>query len=338
LKRRQFLQSAAALTTGSLGLGMGLGQVFAQETGRMVFLTPQGFSLAFSAIMYGQSGGYFAEEGLDVHVEGGRGAAQTIQLVAAQQVDVSRTGGANYMIARVEQSAPVVAIATIAQTSPFFMISPEAAPIVDPQDYVGRTLGMASLGGSMEATLDLMLRRNGIDPAEVRRERIADTPAGYGMIEAGRLDGFFGNVSTATRLQAEGLPITIEPLRDGIPGQVYVVNDDTLTNRADELTAFMRGAYRAIQDMVERGDDLGPVIESMRSQFDIPGSDDTEVAIADLKGNRDLWVANGAENALRNDPEQWDEGEALLRAAGSLQSETELDLYTNAIWDAANAG
>ena len=84
---------------------MGLGQVFAQETGRMVFLTPQGFSLAFSAIMYGQSGGYFAEEGLDVHVEGGRGAAQTIQLVAAQQVDVSRTGGANYMIARVEQSA-----------------------------------------------------------------------------------------------------------------------------------------------------------------------------------------------------------------------------------------
>lgn len=338
MKRRQFLKSTAALSAGSMLPGIGVGQVMAEEAGRLVFLTPQGYSLAFSAIMYGQSGGFFAEEGLDVHVEGGRGAAQTIQLVAAEQVDISRTGGANYMITRIEQSAPVIAIATIAQISPFFMISPADAPIIDAEDYIGRTVGMASLGGSMEATLDLMLRRNGLDPAEVNRERVADTPAGFGLIEAGRLHGFFGNVSTATRLQAEGLPIAIEPVRDGIPGQVYIAHENTVAERPGELAAFLRGAYRAIQDMVERGNDLEPVIESMRSMFDIPGSENTEVAIQDLKGNRDLWIANGADNALRCDPDQWAEGEALLRDAGSITSESDLELYTNQFWDQANAG
>lgn len=338
MKRRHFLQSSAALASAAMVPGLGASRILAQEAGRLTFLTPQGYSLAFASVMYAQSGGFFAQEGLDVHVEGGRSAAQTIQLVAARQVDISRTGGANYMVARIEQAAPVVTVATIAQISPFFIISPDTAPIVEPADYVGKTLGMASLGGSMEATLDLMLRRNGIDPSEVRRERVADTPAGFGLIEAGRLNGFFGNVSTATRLEAEGLPITIEPLRDGVPGQVYVVHDEEIETHSDELAAFIRAEYRAIQDIAERGDDLEPVIESMRSQFDIPGSENTDVAIADLKGNRDLWVANGAENALRNDPEQWAEGEALLREAGSLVSESDLPLYTNEFWDRIHAG
>ena len=302
----------------------------------MVFLTPMGFSLSFSTVMYGHTGGFFAAEGLDFRVEGGRGAAQSIQLTAAGQVDAGRTGGANYMVARNENNAPVIAFATIAQVSPFFMISPADAPIVDPQDYVGQTVGMASLGGSMEATLDLMLRRNGLDPATVRRERVSDTPAGFGLIQAGRLQGFFGNVSTTTRLLAQpDLDISAAPVRDGIPGQVYVARDQDLAERRDEYVAFMRGAYNAIQDMVERGDDLAPVIESMRTVYDIPGSQNTEVAISDLIGNRNLWLANGAENALRCDPEQWAEAVDLLIEAGSLSGQPEAPLYTNDIWDAA---
>ena len=337
MKRRDFLAAGAAIgATPLLGQLAGVGQLMAQETGRMVFMTPMGFSLSFSTVMYGHTGGFFAAEGLDVRVEGGRGAAQPIQLASAGQIDAGRTGGANYMVARAENNAPVIAFATIAQVSPFFMISPASNPIVEPQDYVGQIVGMASLGGSMEATLDLMLRRNGIDPATVRRERVADTPAGFGLIEAGRLQGFFGNVSTTVRLLAQpGLDISAAPVRDGIPGQVYVATEAQLADRRAEFVAFMRGAYAAIQDMAERGDDLAPVIESMRTVYDIPGSQNTEVAVRDLAGNRDLWLANGAENALRNDPEQWAEAVELLIEAGSLSGQPGVELYTNDIWDAA---
>ncbi|MFA5580711.1 MAG: ABC transporter substrate-binding protein [Paracoccaceae bacterium] len=339
MKRRTFLSMAgaasAAAMTGSL---MSAGRVFAQGNGRMTFLTPQGYTLAFADILYAQSGGFYAAEGLDVHVEGGRSASQSIQLVAAKQVDVARTGGANYMVARTETAAPVLAIATIAQVSPFFIISDNTKPIVDPADYIGKTVGMASLGGSMEATLDLMLRRNGLNPADVRRERVADTPTGFGLIEAGRLDGFFGNVSTATQLGAQGLPITIVPLRDGIPGQVHVALEEDVNNRPEELAAFIRGTYNAIQDILAHQDDLTPVIQSMASAFDIPGADDLPVAISDLQGNIALWTENGAENVLRNDPDQWAEGERLLREAGQITTDFDGPLYTNEFWDKIHAG
>ncbi len=340
MKRRNFLAAGAAAASYPLiAPGMGIGRLMAQETGRMMFLTPQGFSLAFSTVMYGRTGGFFAAEGLDVHVEGGRGAAQSIQLVAADQVQAGRTGGANYMVARVENNAPVLAFATIAQVSPFFMISPSEDPILEPEDYVGKVVGMASLGGSMEATLDLMLRRNNLNPADVRRERVADTPAGFGLIEAGRLNGFFGNVSTTTRLLAqEDLSISASPVRDGIPGQVYVATEENLENRRAEFVAFTRGCYNAIQDIASRGRDLAPVIESMRSEFDIPGSDNLEVATEDLYANSQLWLTNGVENALRCDPEQWAEAVNLLVEAGSLSGQPEIPLYTNDIWDEANAG
>lgn len=340
MKRRNFLAAGAAAASYPLiAPGLGIGRVMAQGTGRMMFLTPQGFSLAFSTVMYARTGGFFAAEGLDVHVEGGRGAAQSIQLVAANQVQAGRTGGANYMVARVENDAPVLAFATIAQVSPFFMISPSDNPILEPEDYIGKVVGMASLGGSMEATLDLMLRRNDLNPADVRRERVADTPAGFGLIEAGRLNGFFGNVSTTTRLLAQpDLSISASPVRDGIPGQVYVATEENLENRRAEFVAFTRGCYNAIQDIAARERDLAPVIESMRTEFDIPGSDNLEVAIDDLYANSRLWLTNGVENALRNDPDQWAEAVDLLVEAGSLSRRPEAALYTNDIWDEANAG
>lgn len=340
MNRRNFLAAGAAAASYPLiAPGLGIGRVMAQGTGRMMFLTPQGFSLAFSTVMYARTGGFFAAEGLDVHVEGGRGAAQSIQLVAADQVQAGRTGGANYMVARVENDAPVLAFATIAQVSPFFMISPSDNPILEPEDYIGKVVGMASLGGSMEATLDLMLRRNDLNPADVRRERVADTPAGFGLIEAGRLNGFFGNVSTTTRLLAQpDLSISASPVRDGIPGQVYVATEENLENRRAEFVAFTRGCYNAIQDIAARERDLAPVIESMRTEFDIPGSDNLEVAIDDLYANSRLWLTNGVENALRNDPDQWAEAVDLLVEAGSLSRRPEAALYTNDIWDEANAG
>lgn len=332
MKRRDFLNSAAAFAASAMAVS-GAGQVLAQGRGRMTFMTPQGYSLSFSTVMYGVTGGFFEAEGIDVTVEGGRGAAQTVQLTAARQVEAGRTGGANYMVARNENNAPVIAFATIAQVSPFFMISPASDPIDTPEAFLNRTVGMASLGGSMEATLDLMLRRNGLNPSLVRRERVADTPAAFGLIEARRLDGFFGNVSTTTRLIGQGLPINAMAVRDGIPGQVYVAHETDLQERRDDYVRFMRGCYAAIQDMVAHGDDLEPVIASMRTRFDIPGSDNTEVAVEDLKGNRALWTAMGVENALRCIPEEWEGAEALLREAGSLSSPATRPFYTNDIWD-----
>ena len=168
--------------------------VAAGATTRMRYVTPFNFSLSYSAVFYAKAGGYFDTEGLDVDIQNGSGAATAAQLVIATQADVARTGGANYITARVDAGAPLVSIGTIAQVSPFFLVSPADAPLKIAADLRGKTIGVASLGGSMEGTLNLMLRASGVAAADVERVKVADVPASYGLIEGRRISGFLASI------------------------------------------------------------------------------------------------------------------------------------------------
>ena len=337
MKRREFLGSAAAAAATLLPLPGLVSVVHAQGKGKLTFLTPASFSLAFSPVLYASVSGYFAKEGLDLKVEAGRGAAQVVQLTAAQQVQTGRTGGANYMIARVNSNAPVIAIATIAQRSPFAVISSKDAPISKPEDLAGKTIGVQSAGGSMEATLDLMLMRSKIDPKSVRRERVADSAASFGMIQSKRVQGFLGNASSAIRLTAQNFPVSTMQMDDGVPGQVYVAEEAELAANKDAYVAFLRAAYRSAQELIAMDDAaLQKAVALMRTKYDIPGSDNTPIALADMRANRELWTTANPKQVLRSNEAQWTEGESLLRQAGLLKQPTTKPLYTNEIWEAAN--
>jgi NitT/TauT family transport system substrate-binding protein len=77
-------------------------------------------------------------------------------------------------------------------------------------------------------------------------------------------------------------------------------------------------------------------IALMGGAFDIPGIDKTDIALQDLRGNRELWLSHGADQAVRNDPKQWQEGSKLLLDAGLMRA-TDRKLYTNDIWESAVA-
>jgi len=121
MNRRSFLGAAAGMA-GALMLPAA-GTVQAAPGGKFTFLTPFTLSLAFAPVLYASASGKFKAQNLDLRVEVGRGAAQVVQLAAAGQVDAGRTGGANYMSARAQDNSDVIAFGTIAQISPFVVIS-----------------------------------------------------------------------------------------------------------------------------------------------------------------------------------------------------------------------
>ena len=114
--RRRVLAGAGG---GAAMLWAGLS--FAQGAAKFKFMTPFGYSLAFAPVLYAKAGGYFAKEGLDAEIVGGKGAALAAQMTIAGQMDAARTGAGNYMVARINNAAPLISIATIAQVSPFFV-------------------------------------------------------------------------------------------------------------------------------------------------------------------------------------------------------------------------
>ncbi|MCQ9617564.1 ABC transporter substrate-binding protein [Paenalcaligenes niemegkensis] len=336
MNRRKFLINSIG-AAGALSLPFASSVAFSQSRGTYTYLTPMTLSLAFAPILYPSAMGEYEKLGLDVKVEVGRGAGQVIQLVAAKQVESGRTGGANYMAARAKDNSDVVAFATVAQISPFVVISSEEKPVRDVKELEGKIIGMASFGGSMEATLNLMLAKAGIDPQSVRRERVADGPASFAMVEAGRIQAFFGNTSTVSRLRAEDYPLQVMAVDDGVPGQVYVAREADLEANRDQHVTFLKGAREAVLRMADMDDqELLEAIRIIGNKYDVPGIQKEDIALSDLKGNRDLWLAHGKENILRNVPEQWEQGKKLLVSAG-LMEDTSRHLYDNDIWEATLA-
>lgn len=335
-QRRKALKTLAG-TAGLLSLS-GVSMLHAQDKKKLVFLTPFGFQLSFSPVLYAVASGLFAKEGIEVEVIGGRGAAQSIQLVAAGQAQIGRTGGANYMTARINNDAPIISIATIAQQSPFQLISAKDKPITAVKQLEGKTIGIASLGGSMEGTVDLMLMRAGVEKKSVTLQRVPDNPASLGLIQSGRIDGFFGNTSTATRLTVQNHPVATMRVEDGFPGQVYVVDEKTLVSNREAYLSFLRAVRTSATEIAGMNNaGLQKAIELMAGKYELGGLNDLRVATADLRNNSALWTSHGMENVLKNDEKQWAEALDLLVKAKLIKAKPSKLPYTNELWEASRA-
>ncbi len=325
LTRRSFLGTSAAsvavLSAG--GPAMAQGDTFR-------FITPFSFSLSFASVLYGDAAGYYADEGLDMQVQSGKGAAMAAQMVLADQMDSGRTGGTNYILSRVNNGAPLISIATIAQLSPFFVISSTENPVNTVADLEGRTVGMASLGGSMEGTLNLLMRSGGLSPDTVNKVKVADTAASFALIEAGRAGAFIGNTSSMIKAKSARDTVVAIPMDDSMPGQVYVGRPDDVEANPEKYAAFLRATHKAALE-ISRSDDLEPILKAIGGKHSVNGLDDMELAKVDLATNAQNWVAKGEENLLRNIPEVWENAVALLHSAGMIDTRPDpASLYTNA--------
>lgn len=330
MSRRMLLGGAAAG-----GAAMWAGVSFAQGGTKLRFMTPFGYSLAFAPVLYAKAGGFFAKEGLDAEIVGGKGAALAAQMTIAGQMEAARTGAGNFMVARINNGAPLVSIGTIAQVSPFFVLSAKAKALSQPGDFKGRKIGMASLGGSMEETLNLTLRRASVDPQNVEKVKVADSAASYALVEAGRIDGMMGNISTAEKAMASFAGVAAVRMDDGVPGQVYVATPEQIAKNEARYVSFLRAVHRSATAIIE-AKDLEPIIRDIGKSFDIGALDDMALAKRDLAGNAQSWVAKGRENLLRHVPEVWSGAVKLMSEAGMLKAAPDAGtLYTNALLDKA---
>lgn len=330
INRRSFLGCTAA----SAALLCAGGPAAAQSN-TFRFITPFSFSLSFAAVLYSDAAGYYSDEGLDMELEAAKGAAMAAQMVLADQMDVGRTGGTNYIVSRVDNGAPLISIATIAQLSPFFIISSDESPVMGVSDLPGRTVGMASLGGSMEGTLDLLMRAGDQDPDTVNKVKVADSAASFALIEAGRAGAFIGNTSSMIEAKAARPNAHAIPMDDGMPGQVYVARPDDIAANPDKYVAFLKATHKAALE-IGTTEDVGPILEIIGSKHEVNGLGNIDTAKIDLATNAANWMAKGPENLLRNIPEVWENAISTLNAAGMIQSAPDATtLYTNALLDKA---
>jgi len=324
--RRDFLAAGAALA-GVLAVP-GAARAQAQK---VKYLTPFGYLLNFFETMYADTGGFFAKNGVDVEIAGGRGSAMSVQQVVAGNFLVSRTGGTDLVKAAVKEPS-VIAIAEIFQRDLFHVVSAEQKAVRSPKDFAGKIVGLSSRGGATENLLDMMLAQEGIAPDTVKREVTGDSPAAWEYLAQGRVDAFVVTQNQVLVLQQQKKPMVVWSIDRfaRTPAQVYITSRKSLAERPQALAGFLRGVHDALSALY-REKDYSKVIDSMLKKYpDIAGvkAPDRGVSLVvnGLAAYRPAW-----NDKFASDPAGWKSAYDLMLKAKIIEPVSKPDFYTDEI-------
>ncbi len=330
--RRAFLAAAAAA-----GVAPFIGRARAAD--KITVLTGFGLLPNFIEIMNAYSGGYFRKEGLDATVVGAHGTAIEMQQMIAGQAAFGRVAALDQMNAIAKQHVPFVSVATLCQGSTFQVISLKEKPIETAEALKGKTVGVVSVGGSTEMLLDLMLHKVGIAKDAVKREAVGDNPGAVEFVRRGRIDCFIASLNTVVAIERSGAAIVYwsTDRYAEMPGQVYLTTRSVIDASPDLVLRFCKAMKGSVEELLSQP--LEPIFRRAARDFDIPGLTDMATVVAMQQATaKQLWLADGTANLLRNMPRRWDAGVATLRGAGVTDIGEPGSLYTNRFIEAAMKG
>lgn len=351
--RRDFLRGGLAATAlvGAGGLATACGSSSSNtadtrvggsdDLAKVTAMMPFPLYLAFFADCASASGGFMADNGIDLDLQFARSAPQAIQQLAAGNVTLIRNSPIGLVKAVSKESAPFVSIATVNQRIIYNVLSTKQAPLRSIGDLAGKNIGMATLGGNAENTFDLVLKADGVDPSSVDRQAVGNEAASFELVKKGRIDGVFAT-HEATATIAESTPDAyVNDLGDKtnpLLGTAIVTTRDNLKTRRDDLVAYLRALYATLNVVIDGGDELAALIPKVRKDWDLPQLDDPTTATPVIAGVAKMWLAAGRENLLRNVPERWEEGIRGFAELGiASANDAPTDFYTNDLIDEAKS-
>ncbi|WP_273688349.1 ABC transporter substrate-binding protein [Ketogulonicigenium vulgare] len=161
--------------------------------------TPGGISAAY---YMGLEAGCFTDQGIDVTISRGYGAADAVTKVATRVADFSVTDLGVIVGTIANSGAPVKAILPIVQQSPVGIAVLENSPIQSLNDLEGRSIG-TSVGNAAIEYLPLGMEAAGADLTKVEHIT-ADGSALNGMLFRGQIDALASYVTSVVQLNTIG--------------------------------------------------------------------------------------------------------------------------------------
>ncbi|MFC7404760.1 ABC transporter substrate-binding protein [Georgenia alba] len=325
LTRAGFLRASGLTLLGGGALaacaddGAGGGQGGATEDFTFVSFLPMD-TLTFAPEMVGIAGGHFAAEGLQTTVQVARGTPQALQSVLGGVAPLSRCATIDLATARTEQDQPLVNVGTIIRQPMLRLNYSLDRPIETAEDMVGLTIGIPSEGGTSEKSLLLMLMNGGVDPEQVTRQVVAQTPASWEMVRRGQLDGYISSTDMSLLVQAQHEdaaalnPGDVAPMPSDT--QFYVTTEEALESHAEPIRAYLAAVRSACGSVLE-DEGFTQTVATLREEYTFATLDDDAVARDGLAVQADGWTDGGAApELLVTDMDLWLEGLEELERVG----------------------
>jgi NitT/TauT family transport system substrate-binding protein len=275
--------------------------------------------------------GLFADEGLDVTIQSGRGSSDVVAKLGTGAADIGTGGLAALLQARAQSPVPVKALMSIYTLQPDAIFTTEDSGISTLKDVAGKTIATATFSSSNVAW-PLVLKANGIDPAKVDLLK-ADPGALAPMLAAGKVAGTINWVTVAPAfvktLGETGKKLKVIAWSDyGFDGYGLSVfaSEKILSERPDAVKKFMRADVKATAMAIADPAAAAAAVKAMVPEIDLDVARAQFAASVPLMVN-DISKKNGAgafEKALLAKTWKWT-AEAQNMPLDKLDPETAVD-------------
>lgn len=215
----------------------------------MIRLSENFRALFYAPFYAAEAIGAFAAEGVAVELVASADPAETAAALRAGRIDVMWGGPLRVLLAHAaDPGADVVCFCDVVARDPFFVIGREARPGFRAGDLVGARVGVVAEVPTPWLCLQDDIRRDGGDPAAVRRVQGPGMAENAAALRAGRLDAVQVFQPFAEGLLQDGFHVWQAAAERGLTAYTTLVTRrSVLAARRDEMAGMVRAMRRVLE-------------------------------------------------------------------------------------------
>ena len=200
----------------------------------------------------GKERGMFAEQGIDLEIQEGRGSGGTVQAVAAETVQFGYAD-VGTMIKAAAKGAPVRTVGVLLQTSPMSVMGLTEKNIRTPEDIKGKIVAVTP-GDSMSQIWPLFMQKTGLQEGDFKVVA-GDAKTKLNAVINGQADLLLGYLMDQNMRihDATGKDVHVIPFADygvNLVSSGVIVSDRLIEENPELIKRFMAAATQAVQATV----------------------------------------------------------------------------------------
>jgi len=241
--KRAFLRAIAAAA-----IVLSATATFAQEKVTYLFPAPD-FLPAFAPFQLAKGKGYFADAGLDVTFQVGKGGADVATQVALGNADLGGGIGDTPIIVRAN-GLEIRGVALLGGRGLTQLAWRKDSGITGPADLKGKSVGVLAFQDTTYYNLLGLLASADLTKDDVDIQAVG--PGGIIQLTiAGNLQAFSGVPEWIAAVQAAGIDMEQMPVDSVFPAmaQAIIASDKTIAEKPEMVEGFVKAVLRAIDDI-----------------------------------------------------------------------------------------
>lgn len=268
---------------------------------------------------YGKAQGFFADEGIDLTINEGRGSGNTVQVVAAGS-DTFGMADSSSLISLAAKGAEIRSVKSLLNSTGFSVVSLASTGIREPKDLEGKSLAV-SPGDPLGQLFQALAAHNGLDMSTISFVQV-DPAAKVVTVLEGRADALLGGADDQYFLiKYQGQePHALRYADHGanIVGMTILTRTDVIENQPNLVERFVRASVRSWEEAMKNPE--AAVDAAMQAKPDLNRNSTLDQMLVDFELLRS---EHSPDRIGWGAQEDWDQTIELLKKYRELETDAD---------------